>query len=125
MNETKIKVPDGMLAAVKRLTTSKPDSVWTSEERLEAALRWQKNNAPPPSAEFVAEFMKLGWSVPPLALRDFGCQYARCMYDAPEPEESEESAALLEKFEVARMVVSYGSARQIAIEAFRLGRWSK
>jgi hypothetical protein len=125
MNETKIKVPDGMLAAVKRLTTSKPDSVWTSEERLEAALRWQKNNAPPPSAEFVAEFMKLGWSVPPLALRDFGCQYARCMYDAPEPEESEEIADLLEKFEVARMVVSYGSARQIAIEAFRLGRWSK
>jgi hypothetical protein len=125
MNETKIKVPDGMLAAVKRLTTSKPDSVWTSEERLEAALRWQKNNAPPPSAEFVAEFMKLGWSVPPLALHDFGCQYARCMYDAPEPEESEEIADLLEKFEVARMVVSYGSARQIAIEAFRLGRWSK
>jgi len=125
MNETKIKVPDGMLAAVKRLTTSKPDSVWTSEERLEAALRWQKNNAPPPSAEFVAEFMMLGWSVPPLALHDFGCQYARCMYDAPEPEESEEIADLLEKFEVARMVVSYGSARQIAIEAFRLGRWSK
>jgi hypothetical protein len=47
------------------------------------------------------------------------------MYDAPEPEESEEIADLLEKFEVARMVVSYGSARQIAIEAFRLGRWSK
>jgi hypothetical protein len=127
MNETKIKVPDEMLkvAYEKRLRTFCANGEQKIKVALEAALRWQKNNAPPPSAEFVAEFMMLGWSVPPLALHDFGCQYARCMYDAPEPEESEEIADLLEKFEVARMVVSYGSARQIAIEAFRLGRWSK
>ena len=88
MSETKIEVPEGMLgAAVSVLPKCHCDECITGTRTvLEAALRWQRDNAPLPSAEFVAEFMKLGWSVPPLALRDFGCRYARCMYDAPEPE---------------------------------------
>jgi hypothetical protein len=92
MSETKIKVPEGMLEAVyeKRSRTFCITDAQNIKVALEAALRWQRDNAPLPSAEFVAEFMKRGWSVPPLALRDFGCRYARRMYDAPEPEEKQE-----------------------------------
>jgi hypothetical protein len=131
MSETKIEVPEGMLgAAVSVLPKCHCDEcIAVTRTVLEAALRWQRDNAPLPSVEFVAEFMKLGWSVPPLVLRDFGCRYARCMYDAPEPEIPEAIKELFwerkdEYPTEADRIATEGHNAGI-LEAFRRGQQAK
>jgi hypothetical protein len=118
MSEMKIKVPDGMMQAGRAVYSGYVTAEEGARRILEAALRWQRDNAPLPSAEFVAEFMKLGWSVPPLALRDFGCRYARCMYDAPEPEYI--GAEKVEDF-----CARYQRIDEAVREAYRRGQQSK
>ena len=123
---SKIVVPDGMLARafaalVAEEKKGNPTSYWSF---LESALLWQQENAPRPSAEFVADFQRQCWKDDPsLALHDFGWWFARHMYYAPEPDVPSEISDLL-----VAPVVGQVNGKQIndRIEkAYRRGQQSK
>jgi hypothetical protein len=103
----KIKVPEGMIEAARKaylalhvfsgigdkqatlLTSSTSDEAKMYCRRvLEAALRWQQQNPPKPSIEFVKAVLS---TVPyPVALGSNTCEVAeewiRYMYEDPQPE---------------------------------------
>ena len=79
-------VPEGMLDAAMRASMEAGLGIGPSTELrvvLEAALRWQKENPPVPTDDFVEEVIRehsrtnVKWSC---------VEWVRRMYDAPEPE---------------------------------------
>jgi hypothetical protein len=94
-----LKVPEGMLKAAI-------DAAWRSADvsvehvtpyvqvGIEAALRWQKDNAPRPSIPQAQDILKGGsWQVMSTTPQQFAvaCQgWVRRMYDDPEPEVPED-----------------------------------
>jgi hypothetical protein len=96
---SKIKVPEGMLEAGMRGLVGKPscrEPIESARDLLEAALLWQRENAPVPTREQLLEFnAKLTMADGPMGrFAEFASWWIRRMYDAPEPEAPSEIADL-------------------------------
>jgi len=85
VSEVKINVPEGMLNVAMDSAAKNNVSLLTLEQKmyavLEAALLWQRENAPVPSIDDCIELEpRIGSS----ELQDFARAWIRRMYDAPE-----------------------------------------
>lgn len=94
MSETKINVPDGMYQAALKFQ----DSGIQCSAALEAALLWQRENAPVPTPKVIRELIAPTFGIPAddinanmtVAGEVAAREWSRRMYDAPEPEATDD-----------------------------------
>lgn len=110
--ENKIAVPTGMIAAALLAQDRAVHPFKPVDVIIEAALLWQRDNAPRPTAEFTEEFQQECWkNAPSLALRDFAHWFARRMYDAPDvPEEIKD--LLYPEYDNSRLIEAFNRGRK-------------
>ena len=128
MSETKMKIPDGMLEAA-RLAHMKYEQtdvgVFLTCRIVEAALRWQRDNAPVPTveqAQQIADIENRG-AVNHAVVKLYMVEWVRRMYDTPELEIPPKVAHLIP----IKGVSAEGSIQhtKAVIEAFHIGQQTK
>jgi hypothetical protein len=103
MSEKRVVVPEGMLMWVirARYGTANDEQAEAIRGDLEAALRWQRDNAPVPSNEDLMQMLLIpNQAMHGDCIRFGAVEWVRRMYDAPpEPEVDHRFDALLDSAE--------------------------